>query len=150
MSDSGQALLTDFGISTLIEETTGTELTASTFAGSVRWMAFELFGGYSEVKGDELPNPVQLSTYSDIWSFGSTILEVRRSALGYSTTPKTDLLRRFSVASSHTTTGRRTYKSCTRSCAVTNPLVQRILAFLQTYGPSSSHAGGTILKVDLP
>ncbi|KAL5490400.1 hypothetical protein ACEPAI_5233 [Sanghuangporus weigelae] len=83
VSDSGHALLTDFGISTLIEETTGTELTASTFAGSVRWMAFELFGGYCEAKGDEIHSPVQLSTYSDIWSFGSTILEVISGKLPY-------------------------------------------------------------------
>ncbi|EJD05930.1 kinase-like protein [Fomitiporia mediterranea MF3/22] len=84
VSDSGHALLTDFGISTLIEEATGTEQSASTFAGSVRWMAFELFNPYGSTRSiEESQGSVQLTTYSDIWSFGSTVLEVLSGKLPY-------------------------------------------------------------------
>lgn len=68
--------MADFGISVVIEEEAGSACFASSsFAGSVRWMAIELL----RVE-DEHP---QLSTHSDVWSFGTTILEVLSGKLPY-------------------------------------------------------------------
>ncbi|KLO18710.1 kinase-like protein [Schizopora paradoxa] len=78
ISDDGQALLSDFGISTLIEDATGSSCwSSSSCLGSVRWMAFEL------VKPEEEEHS-QLTTWCDIWSFGSTMLEILSGKLPYS------------------------------------------------------------------
>lgn len=78
VSDNGEALLSDFGISAVFEEATGSAcLVSSSFAGSVRWMAFELFRiDIREEEGDGPQEIPQLTTYSDVWSYGSTALEV--------------------------------------------------------------------------
>ncbi|KAH8108361.1 kinase-like protein [Phellopilus nigrolimitatus] len=85
VSDNGEALLSDFGISAVFEEATGSAcLVSSSFAGSVRWMAFELFRiDIQGEDGDEPQEIPQLTTYSDIWSYGSTALEVLSGKLPY-------------------------------------------------------------------
>lgn len=70
INENGEAVIADFGISAVIEEATGScRFTSSSFAGSVRWMAFELI----RVAEESTPH---LTTHSDIWSYGSTVLEV--------------------------------------------------------------------------
>lgn len=46
--------------------------------GAVRWAAFELYHMYGE---DEEPHPALISTKSDIYSFGSIILQVGHRSL---------------------------------------------------------------------
>ncbi|KAI6108701.1 kinase-like domain-containing protein [Pisolithus croceorrhizus] len=77
ISDAGTALITDFGLSTVIEELSLTEsglrttrLRASGHRGSTRWMAPELFIALVD---DEVP---QITTESDVYSFGCVCLEV--------------------------------------------------------------------------
>ncbi|TDL14859.1 kinase-like protein [Rickenella mellea] len=77
INDNGEALLSDFGISTLFEDISGTNcFSSSMFAGSVRWMAFEL------LRPDVYDTP-QLTTWCDIWSFGSVCLEILSGKLPY-------------------------------------------------------------------
>ncbi|KAI6012235.1 kinase-like domain-containing protein [Pisolithus marmoratus] len=78
ISDAGTALITDFGLSTVIEELSLTEsglraarLTGSSgHRGSTRWMAPELFIALVE---DEVP---RITTESDVYAFGCVCLEV--------------------------------------------------------------------------
>ena len=70
-------MLTDFGISKVLEEAAGCGHSSSSFNGSVRWMAFELIKGHSEEKDGSFGDNVPISTMTDIWAFGSTMLEVR-------------------------------------------------------------------------
>lgn len=68
IDDDGNARLSDFGLSRVLEST---GLTTKSIAGSSRWMAFELM--YAD-------NPEQdgFFTYAtDVWALGMTILEVR-------------------------------------------------------------------------
>lgn len=77
IGDGGEALLSDFGISTLIEDATGPScFSSSSCLGSVRWMAFELV-----TLGEEHP---QLTTWCDVWSYGSTALEILSGKMPYS------------------------------------------------------------------
>lgn len=71
INDQGEAVIADYGLSSLIASTAGpTSFTSSAFASSVRWMAFEL------LRPAVGQNPV-LSAHCDMWSFGSLMLEVR-------------------------------------------------------------------------
>jgi len=75
IKDNGKACLSDFGLSRIFMETTGSSYLTSTVRGSVRWAAPELFEIDEEQQGEPvhvLPNP-----QSDIYSFGSTMLQVR-------------------------------------------------------------------------
>ena len=76
-------MLTDFGISKIIEEATGCahSQSSSSFNGSIRWMAFEVIRGYGADKDGLLTDSIQISTSTDIWAFGSTVLEVNFSRL---------------------------------------------------------------------
>lgn len=69
VSPSGEALLTDFGISSIIESTLTIELGSDSNAmrGSSRWLAEELLR-FSE--GAEFSRHTK---ESDVWAFGMTV-----------------------------------------------------------------------------
>lgn len=69
IDDYGDAKLSDFGISRMLESR---GFTTKTVAGTVRWMALELLLDEDETSEDAIPVTVE----SDVWSFGMTILEV--------------------------------------------------------------------------
>jgi len=76
VDDQGQACLADFGLSRLLESTVTPSTATSTFAGSIRWMAPELFAFEVEPRA-------QLSLDTDIYSFGQLMLEVLGGHLPY-------------------------------------------------------------------
>ncbi|QRV86067.1 RasGEF domain protein [Ceratobasidium sp. AG-Ba] len=78
VSATGEALLTDFGLSKILaeEEGPGVASTSLTNAGSARWMAPELFEA-ADNQG------YMVSTASDVWSFGMLCLEVLTSQSPY-------------------------------------------------------------------
>ncbi|TFK21998.1 kinase-like protein [Coprinopsis marcescibilis] len=69
VKDDGQACLTDFGLSRVLE-TRG--YTTTSFGGTCRWMAYELL---TPVDDDSEDTPPPLTKNSDVWSFGMTMLE---------------------------------------------------------------------------
>ena len=72
---NGKACLSDFGLSRIFLEVTDCSYLTSTVRGSVRWAAPELFQIGEEQQKESihiLPSP-----QSDIYSFGSTMLQVR-------------------------------------------------------------------------
>jgi serine/threonine protein kinase len=69
----GRACLSDFGLSTLIAEFQGTSYFTSSIRGAVRYAAPEI---YATSGPDPIPS-VRVSTHSDIYSFGSVMLQVR-------------------------------------------------------------------------
>ncbi|KAG8219152.1 kinase-like domain-containing protein [Butyriboletus roseoflavus] len=75
IKDNGKACLSDFGLSRIFMEATGSSYLTSTVRGSVRWAAPELF----DVGEDHQKEPVHVSPdpQSDIYSFGSTMHQVR-------------------------------------------------------------------------
>lgn len=75
MVDSqGTAIITDFGLSKVVEELTDGSVNPATsfFAGSTRWMAPELLLSLVEDEGHTPP----ITTFSDVYSFASVCLEV--------------------------------------------------------------------------
>ncbi|KAF8629574.1 hypothetical protein AX15_003384 [Amanita polypyramis BW_CC] len=74
IDDSGKACLSDFGLGRLVE---ARGFTTKHVGGTCRWMAYELVCD----DGDEL---VKLTTQSDIWAFGMTILEILTGKLPFS------------------------------------------------------------------
>ncbi|KAH7886676.1 kinase-like domain-containing protein [Phlebopus sp. FC_14] len=88
ISDTGDALITDFGLSNVVEELSLTDATlraaklgTSLLAGSTRWMAPELI--LTLVEDDEEVPPL-VTTESDVYSFACVCLEVATGALPYS------------------------------------------------------------------
>lgn len=79
---AGTPRLADFGLSKIMAEFEGTSYMTGT-GGAVRWAAFELYHMYGE---DEEPHPALISTKSDIYSFGSIILQVGHRSLDITTT----------------------------------------------------------------
>ena len=71
IDDEGKACLCDFGLSSIAAEFQGTSYLTSTIGGNVRWAAPEL---YRINEDDSIPT---VTTQSDIYSFGSVVLEVR-------------------------------------------------------------------------
>ncbi|KAI9459009.1 kinase-like domain-containing protein [Boletus coccyginus] len=81
ISDEGDALISDFGLSTVVEELSlndatlrAVQLGTSLLAGSTRWMAPELILAHVE-DDDGVPCPV--TRESDVFSFACVCLEVR-------------------------------------------------------------------------
>jgi len=74
INSEGRALLSDFGLSTIIAEFQGTSYYTSSIQGAVRWCAPELFKGH--------PEPA-LSTRSDVYSFGSVMLQTLSGNVPY-------------------------------------------------------------------
>ncbi|KAG1886220.1 kinase-like protein [Suillus subluteus] len=78
---NGRACITDFGLSTMIEEFVGTSYLTSSIRGNIRWAAAEL---YDVPEGDEEDDTsVSLSVECDIYSFGSIILQVLTCKVPY-------------------------------------------------------------------
>lgn len=66
VDDQGRPRLADFGLSVVMEDKRGVLFTRDRgLSSSYRWSAPELFG-----------SPPMLSTHSDVFSFGMTVLEV--------------------------------------------------------------------------
>ncbi|KAH6873773.1 TKL/TKL-ccin protein kinase [Coprinopsis sp. MPI-PUGE-AT-0042] len=87
----GEAIITDFGLSKVMEETLcarreeefgATGRGTSIFAGSTRWMAPELIMALVEDDGEEGPGP-KITTMSDVYAFGSICLELATDDLPY-------------------------------------------------------------------
>ncbi|KAJ8091813.1 hypothetical protein PM082_021049 [Marasmius tenuissimus] len=72
----GQAIITDFGLSKVMEE-----CPTSFFAGSTRWMAPELVRGL--IEDDTSTKLPRVTTYSDVYAFASVCLEVITGELPY-------------------------------------------------------------------
>ncbi|KAG1764885.1 kinase-like domain-containing protein [Suillus placidus] len=88
IGDDGQALLTDFGLSNVIEEVLESEpsmrnsrFATSLFAGSTRWMAPELI---EALTNDDEAQPPPISTSSDVYAFACVCLEVATGCLPFS------------------------------------------------------------------
>jgi serine/threonine protein kinase len=88
IGDDGQALLTDFGLSNVIEEVFESEpsmrnsrFATSLFAGSTRWMAPELI---EALTNDDDDQPPPISTSSDVYAFACVCLEVATGSLPFS------------------------------------------------------------------
>lgn len=71
IDDEGKARLCDFGLSSIAADFQSTSHLTSTIGGNVRWAAPELYHIYED---DSTPS---VTKYSDIYSFGSVMLEVR-------------------------------------------------------------------------
>jgi len=78
IDDEGKACLCDFGLSSIAAEFQGTSFLTSTIGGNVRWAAPEL---YRVVENDSVP---AITTHSDIYSYGSVVLEVLSGHVPYS------------------------------------------------------------------
>ncbi|GLB38631.1 putative protein tyrosine kinase [Lyophyllum shimeji] len=78
ITDEGKACLCDFGLSTIIAEFQATSYFTSTIGGAVRWTDALFYRIYGE---DE--EPPTISTRSDIYSFGSVMLEVLSGRMPY-------------------------------------------------------------------
>lgn len=77
----GRALVTDVGVSTLLDEITESEHGKTTY-GTIRYMAPELV----------VENPNKLPTSkSDVWSFGCNMIHVSTSTLPSIFTPSNDV-----------------------------------------------------------
>ncbi|KAH7924665.1 kinase-like protein [Leucogyrophana mollusca] len=77
----GNACLADFGLSTVIMEFQGTSYYTSSIKGAVRWAAPELFEVLDENEGGSPPSLP--TTSSDIYSFGSVMLQVLTGTVPY-------------------------------------------------------------------
>jgi len=79
VDENGNAIITDFGLSKIIEEITTDNTTVGTsfFAGSTRWMAPELL--FALIEDDDGGAP-PITPASDVYAFASVCLEV--NALG--------------------------------------------------------------------
>ncbi len=73
VDENGNAIITDFGLSKIIEEITTDNTTVGTsfFAGSTRWMAPELL--LALIEDDGVP---PITPASDVYAFASVCLEV--------------------------------------------------------------------------
>ncbi|KAK2464978.1 hypothetical protein APHAL10511_003054 [Amanita phalloides] len=74
----GCAVITDFGLSTVMEGITG-RMGPSYFAGSIRWMAPELILAFSGDSG----SGILVTTCSDVFAFAAVCLEVVTGQLPY-------------------------------------------------------------------
>lgn len=76
IDDNGAALITDFGVSSVVEDFPSSEpgslVTESFFGGAVRWMAPELISALVEDDGRK----PELTKSSDVYAFASVCLEV--------------------------------------------------------------------------
>ncbi|EDR00010.1 uncharacterized protein LACBIDRAFT_314918 [Laccaria bicolor S238N-H82] len=80
VDERGYAIITDFGLSKVIEEMSETiSKGTSFFAGSTRWMAPELIMALVEDDGQIPP----ITTFSDVYAFASVCLKVATGQLPY-------------------------------------------------------------------
>ncbi|KAJ7596338.1 kinase-like domain-containing protein [Mycena floridula] len=88
MADDGSPVVADFGLSKILEHSTG--YTTSSLAGSLNWLAPELF------EAQELGQPIQTSRSgaSDIWALGCTVYELLTGSIPYADQPNSPVLSR--------------------------------------------------------
>ncbi|CAA7264551.1 unnamed protein product [Cyclocybe aegerita] len=80
VDQSGNAIITDFGLSKVMEEMSDTmNMGTSFFAGSTRWMAPELINALVADEG-VIPS---ITTFSDVYAFASVCLELASGSLPY-------------------------------------------------------------------
>ncbi|KZT20454.1 kinase-like protein [Neolentinus lepideus HHB14362 ss-1] len=78
IADDGHAVLSDFGLSRIVEDLVGpTGNTTSTAGGTIRWMAPELVNAGEDIF------EVRPTLRSDVWSFGCTSYELMTGLLPY-------------------------------------------------------------------
>jgi len=78
--EDGTACLSDFGLSGMISEFFGASNFSSTISGNIRWGAPELFA-IPDTQDGTLPN--RMSKESDVYSFGSIMLQVLSGKVPY-------------------------------------------------------------------
>jgi len=83
VSSDGVACLTDFGLSSLFENLTSSKCLSDSGAldGSVRWMAIELVCSL----GQQDDGFIRFTPATDVYSFGSTMLEILSGKIPYHT-----------------------------------------------------------------
>ena len=87
ISDDKKALISDFGLSRLVEATTGYSINSSDTCGSARWMSPEQLPHTSE-------QPIKLDSRNDVWSFGMVVYVRFRANARFQTTNKCSGLNR--------------------------------------------------------
>ncbi|KAK2467270.1 hypothetical protein APHAL10511_000819 [Amanita phalloides] len=76
VSDDGYALLSDFGLASVVEDYAGAENNTTTLAGSLRWQAPELLSIDDDVSSAK-------TLASDVWAFACTAFELFDGELPY-------------------------------------------------------------------
>ncbi|KAF8527090.1 kinase-like domain-containing protein [Gautieria morchelliformis] len=76
ISDSGDALLADFGLARLVDKIAALTATTTTFGGSVRFMAPELLLPPNTESDRDGGKEVVRTTRSDVYAFGCLILQI--------------------------------------------------------------------------
>ncbi|KAF9005051.1 kinase-like domain-containing protein [Cyathus striatus] len=80
IDDKGFAIITDFGLSKVIEEMSDCmHVGSSFFAGSMRWMAPEIV----QLLVEDSDHAPPITTYSDVYAFASVCLEIVTGQLPY-------------------------------------------------------------------
>ncbi|KAJ7585351.1 kinase-like domain-containing protein [Mycena floridula] len=73
ITDSGRAVVTDFGLARVLQDLLPTGFSTSSFAGSIPWQAPELFSGGQ-----------RKTLASDVWALGCTVYELLTGRMPYS------------------------------------------------------------------
>lgn len=74
IDDNMEACLCDFGLSTTLTEFRGSQHHTSTVGGSLRWMDISFIPKYNDLEKGNIP--ICVTERSDIYSFGSIMLQV--------------------------------------------------------------------------
>ncbi|KAJ7055648.1 TKL/TKL-ccin protein kinase [Mycena amicta] len=87
IDDEGHVKLCDFGLSTIVAEICGSHSLTTSIGGAVRWADSALYTHLSIDDGNDEAtqnNPIPvLTTHSDIYSFGSVMLEILSGRIPY-------------------------------------------------------------------
>lgn len=70
IKETGEACITDFGLSRVVQDLMGSTFMTSVKPGAMRWAAPELI----QIESSDS----RISTYSDIYSYGCVVFEVRQ------------------------------------------------------------------------
>ncbi|KAF9022811.1 kinase-like protein [Hymenopellis radicata] len=82
VNDKGQAVLCDFGLSSILAEFQGQSCVTSNIGGAVRWADAALFR-YTQNNDVDNDEPPLVTPLSDIYSFGSVTLEILSGRIPY-------------------------------------------------------------------
>lgn len=135
IDDEGKARLCDFGLSSIAADFQSTSHLTSTIGGNVRWAAPELYHIYED---DSTPS---VTTYSDIYSFGSVMLEVQiKHHFGFQKLVLI-VMNRCSQATSPIRTSSVTHKSSSKYTKEWNPEGLPLHSLPTNFGRSSTCVG---------